>query len=220
MLPQPPETGSARNRAPHLQFSVQGRQVRMVLLTWPMIGLLGATVAAATCLLTDCHRCARQLAQETLVGDVGSVKSTSFRPDGTMLSSVGLDGTVMIWDLERAHHRPMRRRGIGTVHCVAFSPDNRLLAAGHANNVVTMYDLDCDATRELEDSPDPRRRRGVWRFRPMARLWRWDRLTVRSRSGMQPAAANGQHSLAMSSSSSPWRLQPMVRRWRRRAMAT
>ena len=80
MLPQSLETGSDRSRVP--QYRSQGRQVRMVLLTWPMFGLLGATVAAATCLLTDCDRCRGRLARETLIGDVGSVKSTSFRPDG------------------------------------------------------------------------------------------------------------------------------------------
>ena len=166
MLPPPPEMGNGRRGVEQLPFSTQGRQVRMVLLTWPMIGLLGATVAAATCLFTDCDRCGRRLAKDTLVANVGSVKSTSFRPDSTMLSSVGVDGTVMIWDLETRPPSAYAPWGIGQVHCVAFSLDNRLLAAANANAVVTLYDLDRDATRALEDSPGSTRSARCVAFSP------------------------------------------------------
>ena len=77
----------------------EGHPVRLALFTWPAIVMMGATIAAATCLLSDCERCGRTLAQETLVGNVGSVKSIAYRPDGAMLSSVGVDGSVVIWDL-------------------------------------------------------------------------------------------------------------------------
>ena len=125
----------------------------MVLLTWPMIALLGATASTATCLLTDCHWCGRKLATETLIGDVGSIKSTAFRPDGTMLSSVGLDGSVMIWDMEARPPSAFMPRGLGPAHCVAFSPDNQLLAVCNANAVVSFYDLDRDCSRPLDNAP-------------------------------------------------------------------
>ncbi len=160
MFQHPTETGSDRPVAPRPRFSTKGRQVRMVLLTWPMVALLGATASTATCLLTDCHRCGRKVAKETLVGDVGSIKSTAFRPDGTMLSSVGLDGSVMIWDMETRPPSAFMPRGLGPVHCVAFSPDNRLLAACNANAVVSFYDLDRDCagpwtTRRPRLCPQP-----------------------------------------------------------------
>ena len=125
----------------------------MVLLTWPMVALLGATVSTATCLLSDCHRFGGKLAKETLVGDVGSIKSTTFRPDGTMLSSVGLDGSFMIWDIETRPPSAFMPRGLGLVNCIAFSPDNRLLAACNVNAVVSFYDLDRDYSRPLDDAP-------------------------------------------------------------------
>ncbi len=152
MLQQPNEIGNDRTLAPRPRFSTKGRQVRMVLLTWPMIALLGATVSTATCLLTDCHWCGRKLAKETLVGDVGSIKATAFRPDGTMLSSLGLDGSVMIWDMATRPPSAYMPRGIGPAHCVAFSPDNRILAAANTNAVVSFYDLDRDLSRPLDDA--------------------------------------------------------------------
>jgi WD40 repeat protein len=152
VLQQPTEMGGDRTLAPRPRWSAQGRQVRMVLLTWPMVALLGATVAAATCLLTDCDRCGRRLAKETLVGDAGSVKSTAFRPDGTMLSSVGIDGSVTIWDMSTRVPSAFTPRGLGPVHGVAFSPDNRLLAAGSVNAVVSFYDLDHDTSKALDDT--------------------------------------------------------------------
>jgi WD40 repeat protein len=149
----PADRDSDQTEASRPRYSTKGRQVRMVLLTWPMVALLGATVSTATCLLTDCHLCGRKVATETLVGDVGSIKSTAFRPDGSMLSSVGLDGSVMIWDMQTRPPSAFMPHGLGPAHCVAFSPDNRLLAAGNANAVVSFYDLDRDHSRPLDDAP-------------------------------------------------------------------
>jgi WD40 repeat protein len=172
VLQHPIEAGGHRTLAPRQRFSTQGRQVRMVLLTWPMVALLGATVAAATCLLTDCDRSGQKLAKEILVGDVGSVKSTAFRPDGTMLSSVGVDGSVMIWEMATRSPSAYIPRGFGPVHCVAFSPDNRLLAAGNANAVVSFYDLDRDLCRALDDTPAATGSATCLAFSPMGRPWR------------------------------------------------
>ena len=153
MLQQPTDSSSDLTPASRPRYSTRGRQVRMVLLTWPMVALLGATASTATCLFTDCHLCGRKLAKETLVGDVGSIKSTAFRPDGTMLSSVGHDGSITIWDMETRPASAFMPRGLGPVHCIAFSPDNQLLAAGNASAVVSFYDLDRDCSRPLDDTP-------------------------------------------------------------------
>jgi WD40 repeat protein len=131
----------------------EGRPVRLALLTWPVIVLVGATVAAATCLLSDCDRFERTLAKETLVGDVGSVKSIAYRPDGAMLSSLGVDGSIVIWDLAARPHSAFIPQGIGMVRCAAFSPDNRLLATGNARATVSLHDLDDDHSRSLFDTP-------------------------------------------------------------------
>ena len=153
MLQRAIEMGGDRTSASRQRSSGEGRQVRMVLLTWPMVALLGATVAAGTCLLSDCKLCGRRQAKETLVRDIGAVKATAFRPDGTMLSSLGFDGSVLIWDMATRTRSAFIPRGIGPAHCVAFSPDNRVLAGANVSAVVSLYDLDHDLARALDDNP-------------------------------------------------------------------
>ncbi len=130
----------------------EGHPVRLALLTWPVIVLVGATFAAATCLLSDCERCGQTLAKDTLVGDVGSVKSIAYRPDGGMLSSVGIDGSIMIWDLATRPRSAFIPPGIGPVRCAAFSADNRLLATGNTSATVSVHDLGDDHSRSLDDT--------------------------------------------------------------------
>jgi WD40 repeat protein len=147
------EMGGERTLASRQRSTSEGRPVRMVLLTWPMVALLGATVAAGTCLLGDCPLYGRRQAKETLVRDIGAVKSTAFRPDGTMLSSLGFDGSVLIWDMATRTRSAFIPRGIGPAHFIAFSPDNRVLAGANVNAVVSLYDLDRDLARTLDDIP-------------------------------------------------------------------
>jgi WD40 repeat protein len=131
----------------------EGHPVRLAFLTWPVIVLLGATFAAATCLLTDCERCGRTLAKETLVGNAGSVKSIAFRPDGALLSSVGVDGSIVIWDMATGSKSAFVPRGIARARCAAFSSDNRLFAAGNTSAAVSLFNLDDDTSRALNDTP-------------------------------------------------------------------
>ena len=49
---------------------------------------------------------------------------------------------------------------------MAFSPDNRLLAAAQANAAVSLYDLDRDTPRTLEDSPGSTRSARCVAFSP------------------------------------------------------
>ena len=129
----------------------EGHPVRLALLTWPVIVLVGATFAAGTCLLSDCDRGGQTLAKETLVGDVGSVKSIAYRSDGAMLTSVGVDGSIMNWDLAARPHSGFIPQGVGLVRCAALSPDSRLLATGHASAAVSLHDLGDDHSRSLYD---------------------------------------------------------------------
>ena len=134
--------GRRRNRTSSQtrQWRREGHPVRLALLTWPVVVLVGATFAAATCLLSDCKQCGRALANTTLVGNAGSVKSIAFRPDGAMLSSVGVDGSLVIWDMAKRPESAFVPRGVGVVRCAAFSPDNRLLATANANGTVSLLD--------------------------------------------------------------------------------
>jgi WD40 repeat protein len=134
-----------------VQWHREGHPVRLALLTWPVIFLLGATFAAATCLLSDCDRCGRIFASKTLVGSIGTVKSIAFRPDGAMISSVGIDGSIMIWDMTTHPESVFIPRRLGPIRCAAFSPDNRILAAGNATATVSLLDLTDDEPRALDD---------------------------------------------------------------------
>jgi WD40 repeat protein len=132
-------------------WRTEGHPVRLALLTWPVIVLVGATFAAGTCLLSDCDRGGRTLAKETLVGNVGSVKSIAYRPDGAMLTSVGVDGSILLWDLATRPHSAIIPRGVGLVRFAALSPDSRLLATGNASATVAIHELGDDHSRSLND---------------------------------------------------------------------
>src|SRR5271165_5544494 len=90
-------TVTVDDRGAHMRgrWRPEGRPVRLAILTWPVVVLLGATFAAAACLLHPCTKGEQAHAKETLVAQAGTVKTIAFRPDGAMLSSVGVDGSIM-----------------------------------------------------------------------------------------------------------------------------
>jgi len=135
------------------RFSTKGRPVRLALVTWPVIALLGASVAAAACLLGECDRGSQTQAKETLIGHAGTVKSIAFRPDGAMLSSVGVDGSIVVWDLAARPRYAFLPQGPGRVRCAAFGADNRVLATGNPTATVALHDLVAHESRALHDVP-------------------------------------------------------------------
>jgi WD40 repeat protein len=141
------ETSRQRER-----WSAKGRQVRLVLLTWPVVALLGATVTAAACLLADCKRGGQIAAKDTLIGQSGTVKSLSFRPDGAILASVGVDGSIVIWDLATTPERSLLPDVSGPVRCAVFSPNNRFLATGSPSATVALHNFDVALRRRLDDA--------------------------------------------------------------------
>ena len=134
------------------RWSPRGRQLRLVFLTWPVAIFLGATVTAAACLLTECTRGKETAAKDTLVGQSGTVKSLSFRPDGAILASVGVDGSIVIWDLATSPEPPLVPDVSGRVRCAVFSPNNKFLATGSPTAIVALYNLEDGQGRTLDDS--------------------------------------------------------------------
>jgi WD40 repeat protein len=88
----------------------------------------------------------------TLVGHAGTVKSVAFRPDGTMLAAVGIDGSVVLWNLETQQGDPFLTLGPEQVRCTAFSPDNRVVATSSRTEVVALHDLATGRSRTLRDA--------------------------------------------------------------------
>jgi WD40 repeat protein len=146
-------TWADRDAGPQTRWSSKERPVRLALLTWPALAVLGASIAGAPCLLGECSRCATAQAKETFVASAGTVKSLAFRPDGAFLSSVGVDGSIAIWDLAARPRFPLSSAGLGQVRCAAFSPDNRFLARSSPARAVALCELVGDEPRILRDLP-------------------------------------------------------------------
>ncbi len=129
----------------------QGRPVRMVILTWPIVGLLGATVAAAAGLFTDCEKTERPAPREVLTANAGTVRSIAFRPDGQVISSIGLDGSIVMIDCGTGPREPYAPEDRGPIRSVAFDRDSRFLATANAMGPVTLHDLAARESRPLCD---------------------------------------------------------------------
>ena len=151
----------------------EGHPVRVALVTWPMIICVGATVAAAACMIGDCGKRSAVPAKQARVGHAGTVRSIAYRSDGTVLSSVGVDGSIAILDVSSRIGRPYVPQGIGRVRSAAFSPDNRVLAFGKLTDKVVLHDLAEGATLDLDDPSCVRpRAQPAWLSLPTGPRWR------------------------------------------------
>ena len=69
------------------------------------------------------------------------MNAVAFSPDGKLLASAEVDGTVQLWNLAAGQPAGAALQvGIGyPVNGVAFSPDGKLIAAADADGTVRMW---------------------------------------------------------------------------------
>jgi WD40 repeat protein len=73
------------------------------------------------------------------------VTAVHFTPDGKRLLSAGLDGLLIVWDVETGKELKRMGKGVGSglIYRAALSPDGkRALTAGYTDRVVRLWDLE------------------------------------------------------------------------------
>jgi len=101
-----------------------------------------------------------------LAGHKDAVRSLSFAPDGTMLASGSLDGTIRLWSIPRGEHLGTLPGHMEETSDVAFSPDGRTLASVNIKHSVKFWHV---ATRREMVSWDFPQAGGTLKFSPDGR---------------------------------------------------
>jgi WD40 repeat protein len=101
-----------------------------------------------------------------LAGHKDAVRGLSFSPDGTMLASGSLDGTIRLWTIPRGEPIGTLPGHMEETSDVAFSPDGRTLASANIQHSVKLWHV---ATRREVVSWDFPSAGGTVKFSPDGR---------------------------------------------------
>jgi eukaryotic-like serine/threonine-protein kinase len=69
------------------------------------------------------------------------ISALTFSPDGRILASAGLDGSIRLWDPATGKERTCRTDDVGRVNSISFSPDCARLAFADNDSSVRIWDL-------------------------------------------------------------------------------
>jgi len=142
---------SARTAPRPLGSRPVGRQVWLLLgASQPFVVLVASITAVAYFAVKPCSS-VESKPRATVTGHKGSVGSVAFRSDGAMLASVGVNGSIVLWNVATQQGDSFPPLGPGQNRCVAFSPDGKLLATGSRTEPVALHDLEVDETWPLCD---------------------------------------------------------------------
>ena len=84
----------------------------------------------------------RKLLGIPLTGHFGYVVSVAFSPDGNILASASLDGTIRLWNVRQRKPlgEPLKGHS-GPVRSVVFSTDSKILASASNDGTVRLWDV-------------------------------------------------------------------------------
>ena len=76
-----------------------------------------------------------------LSGHEKNVQAIAYAPDGKMLASAGIDGTIRLWNLKMGESMATLTGHNASVSSVAFSPDGKQLVSGGAGGTVRLWSI-------------------------------------------------------------------------------
>lgn len=80
-------------------------------------------------------------ALDLLIGHTSDLESMAFSPDGEMLATGSVHGTIRLWDAQTVKHKKTLIGHKDNVENVVFSPSGKLLASCNASGKVYIWDL-------------------------------------------------------------------------------
>ncbi|MHA2203393.1 MAG: hypothetical protein ACW991_06865, partial [Candidatus Hodarchaeales archaeon] len=87
-------------------------------------------------------------AVQSLIGHETYVLSVAFSPNGTILASGSVRGTIRLWNINTGKKLPLSHIHVGGVLSVAFSPDGKILASGGADGIIRLWNM--TTTEEIQ----------------------------------------------------------------------
>jgi WD40 repeat protein/serine/threonine protein kinase len=86
-----------------------------------------------------------------LTGHSGNIMNVKLSPDGSLLATVGIDGTANLWDFSGGNRQPLFTLSGHTnwITDVAFSPDGKSLVTAARDGTARLWDISITGNQEL-----------------------------------------------------------------------
>lgn len=78
-----------------------------------------------------------------------AVRSVAYSPDGKHIASAGLDGLILLSNLNKSNSPTQIHDHTGKIECLSFSPDSTLLASGSRDGKLRIHQSDGRLLRSL-----------------------------------------------------------------------